>query len=79
MASTSIRLAGLYRDTVIPQARLALESSLASYQTGRVDFLSVLTNFSTVLEYEMSYVDELASSHTAVSRLEETTGTSLVH
>jgi outer membrane protein TolC len=79
MASTSIRLAGLYRDTVIPQARLALESSLASYQTGRVDFLSVLTNFSTVLDYEMNYVDELASFHTAVSRLEEMTGTSLGH
>jgi outer membrane protein TolC len=79
MASASIRLAQMYRDTVLPQARLALESSIASYQNGRVDFLSVLTNFGTVLEYEMSYFDELASYHTAVSRLEETTGTMLVH
>jgi outer membrane protein TolC len=79
MASTSNRLARMYRDTVLPEARLALESSMASYQTGRVDFLSVITNFGTVLEYEMSYVDELASYHTAVSRLEEMTGTPLVH
>jgi outer membrane protein TolC len=79
MAATSVRLARLYRDTVLPQARLALESSMASYQTGRVDFLSVVTNFGTVLEYEMRYVDELASYHTAVSRLEELTGTPLVH
>jgi outer membrane protein, heavy metal efflux system len=79
MASTSVRLARLYRDTVLPQARLALESSMASYQTARVDFLSVLTNFGTVLEYEMSYFEELASYHTAVSRLEEMTGTPLVH
>jgi outer membrane protein, heavy metal efflux system len=79
MASTSLRLARLYRDTVLPQARLALESSMASYQTGTVDFLSVLTNFGTVLEYEMTYFDELASYHTAVSRLEEMTGTPLVH
>ena len=79
MAATSVRLARLYRDTVLPQARLALESSVASYQTGRVDFLSVVTNFGTVLEYEMRYVDELASYHTAVSRLEEMTGTPLVH
>jgi outer membrane protein TolC len=79
MASTAGRLARLYRDTVLPQARLALESSMAGYQTGRVDFLSVVTNFGTVLEYEMRYVDELASYHTAVSRLEETTGTVLVH
>jgi len=79
MASTSVRLARLYRDTVLPQARLALESSMASYQTGAVDFLSVLTNFGTVLEYEMTYFDELASYHTAVSRLEEMTGTVLAH
>jgi outer membrane protein TolC len=79
MASTAARLARMYRDTVLPQARLALESSIASYQSGRVDFLSVVTNFGTVLEYEMSYVEELASFHTAVSRLEEMTGTPLVH
>jgi len=78
-ASTSIRLARLYHETVLPQARLALESSMASYQTGAVDFLSVVTNFATVLEYEMTYFDELASYHTAVSRLEEMTGTPLVH
>ncbi len=77
MASTSARLAQLYQGTVLPQARLALESSMASYQTGAVDFLSVLTNFGTVLQYEMTYLDELASYHTAVSRLEEMTGTPL--
>lgn len=78
IASTAVRLARLYRDTVLPQARLALESSMASYQTGAVDFLSVLTNFGTVLEYEMTYFDELATYHTAVSRLEEMTGTPIV-
>jgi outer membrane protein TolC len=76
---TSARLARLYRETVLPQARLALESSMASYQTGGVDFLSVLTNFGTVLEYELTYFDELASYHVAVSRLEEMTGTALAH
>ena len=79
MASTSVRLARLYQDTVLPQARLALESSMASYQTGAVDFLSVVTNFGTVLEYEMTYFDELASFHTAASRLEEMTGSPIVH
>jgi outer membrane protein, heavy metal efflux system len=79
MASTSLRLARLYRDTVLPQSRLALESSMASYQTGAVDFLSVLTNFGSVLEYEMSYFEELADFHSAVSRLDEMTGTPLAH
>jgi outer membrane protein TolC len=79
MATTAVRLAGLYRETVLPQARLALESSMASYQTGAVDFLSVLTNFGSVLEYELTYFDELVTFHTAVSRLEEMAGTPLVH
>ena len=79
MAATSVRLAHLYRDTVLPQARLALESSLTSYQTGTVDFLSVLTTFGSVLEYEMTYFEELAQFHAAVSRLEEMTGTPIVH
>jgi len=79
MAATSARLATLYRETVLPQARLALESSMASYQTGAVDFLSVLTNFGSVLEYEMTYFEELTAFHVAVSRLEEMTGTALVH
>jgi outer membrane protein TolC len=79
VASTSHRLAQLYRDTVLPQGRLALESSVASYQTGAIDFLSVLTNFGSVLEFEMNYFDELTAFHAAVSRLEEMTGTPLAH
>lgn len=79
MAATSLRLARLYRDTVLPQARLALESSMASYQTGRVDFLSVLTNFGSVLEFEVSYFEELTSFHVAASRIEEMTGAPVAH
>ena len=79
MAATASRLARLYREKVLPQARLALESSLASYQTGRVDFLSVLTNFGTVLEYEITYVDELGAFRAALSRLEEMTGSPLTY
>jgi outer membrane protein TolC len=78
-ATTASSLAALYRDTVLPQARLALESSMASYQTGAVDFLSVLTNFSMVLEYEMTYFEELTTLHQAISRLEEMTGVPIPH
>ncbi|MEK7406184.1 MAG: TolC family protein [Acidobacteriota bacterium] len=74
MAEASSRLVKLYGQTVIPQASLALESSLASYETGAVDFLSVLTNFTSVFEYEMNYYEELASYYVAMSRLEEMAG-----
>ena len=74
MATTSNRLMKLYGQTVIPQASLALESSLATYETGTVDFLSVLTNYVTVVEYEMNYYEELQNYYVALSRLEEMTG-----
>jgi hypothetical protein len=44
-----------------------------------VEFLSVLTNFSSVLDNEMRYFDELASFHIAASRLEEMTGAPIAH
>ena len=78
MADTSSQLADLYGKTVIPQSSLALESSLSSYETGTVDFLSVLTNYVTVVEYEMNYYEELQNFYIALSRLEEMTALSLI-
>lgn len=76
--TTTNRLAELYSDSVLPQARLSLESSLASYQVGRVDFLSVLTNFMTVLSYEISYEEQHARYLQALARLEPLTGLSFI-
>ena len=47
---------------------------MASYQVGTIDFLSLLANFRSVLEYEEEYYKEFASFHEALARLEETTG-----
>jgi outer membrane protein TolC len=74
MAQASSRLMKLYTQTVVPQGNSALESSLATYEAGAVDFLSVLTNFTTVLDYEMNYYDEALNYTLALSRLEEMTG-----
>ena len=73
-ASTARRLIDLYSKAVIPQAKLALESSIASYETGSLDFLSVFTNFQTVVDYELMYHEELMKFHVALARLEEMTG-----
>jgi cobalt-zinc-cadmium efflux system outer membrane protein len=77
MAQTSARLMKLYAQTVVPQGNLALEASLSTYETGTVDFLSVLSNFTMVLDYEMSYYDEALNYALALSRLEEMTGQAL--
>lgn len=79
MADTSHRLVTLYGDSVLPQARLALESSLASYQVGGVDFLTVLTNFVTVLNYEINYEEQNARFHEALARLEPLVGVALTN
>jgi outer membrane protein TolC len=78
LADTSWRLMKLYGQTVVPQASLAVESSLASYETGALDFLSVVTNHITAVEYEMNYHEEMQNYHLALSRLEELTGLSLI-
>lgn len=78
MAETSSQLVQLYGKTVIPQASLALESSLSSYETGSVDFLSVFMNYITVVEYQMNYYEELQNFYLALARLEEMTGRPLV-
>jgi outer membrane protein, heavy metal efflux system len=78
MAETASQLVRLYDQAVIPQARLALESSLSSYETGAVDFLTVFMNYTTVVEYQMNYYDELQNFYLALARLEEMTGRPLV-
>lgn len=74
MVQASAKLMKLYMQTVVLQGNLALESSLSTYETGSVDFLSVLTNFTTVLDYEMNYYDEALNYELALSHLEEMTG-----
>ena len=49
--SSTRRLRTLYRTTVIPQAEAATESSLASYRSGAVDFMTVIDNQMGVNRY----------------------------
>jgi len=74
VAETAHQLAELYENSVLPEARLALESSLASYQAGSLDFLSVFSNLMTVVDNELMYHDEVMQCHMALARLEEMTG-----
>jgi outer membrane protein TolC len=73
-AQAARKLMDLYSEQIVPSTQLALESSLASYQTGKLDFLSVLTNFNTILDYQLAYYEQRAEYLKAVSRLEELMG-----
>lgn len=72
--TSSLHLMTLYSDSVLPQARLALESSLSAYQVGSVDFLTVLTNFNAVLNYEIGYEEQQAQYRLALAGLEPLVG-----
>ena len=76
--TTSQRLMDLYGDSVLPQARLALESSVAAYEVGNVDFLTLLANFITVLNYEISFEEQQARYRQALARLEPLLGTEFI-
>jgi outer membrane protein TolC len=78
LVDASWKLLELYAKTTVPQASLAFESSLSSYEADRVDFLSVLTNYMSVFDYEMNYYEELQNYYISLSQLEEMTGTGLV-
>ena len=74
LAKSSEQLLKLYSQAIVPQSALALESSMASYQVGAVDFLTILTNFTVVLDYEVSYYRELANYQMALVNLEPLVG-----
>ncbi len=73
-AEAALKLMDLYSKQVVPQSELALKSSLASYEGGEVDFLTVLSNFTTIREYQMSYFEQRSEYLKALSGLEELTG-----
>ncbi len=77
MARASEALADLYAKAIVPQSTLALESALASYEVGAVDFLTMLNNFTTVLDYETNYYQELTNYQKALARIEPIVGMSL--
>jgi outer membrane protein TolC len=74
VAATAGKLIDLYEKSVIPEARLALESSIASYQTGALDFLPVFSNFMNVVDYELMSHEESMKLDVALAKLEELTG-----
>ena len=73
-AQRAERLIKLLRDAIIPQASLALESALAGYAVGKVDFLTLLNSLLTLQESELELHGEMVEHEKALARLEETVG-----
>jgi hypothetical protein len=50
---------------------------MSAYQVGNVDFLTILSNFTTVLDYQVEYYREVANYNIALARLEPLVGVEL--
>ncbi len=74
MAVNADKMMDLYSKAILPQAELALQSAQSSYSVGSVDFLTVVTNFTTINGYEIDNVRQLADYETALARIEALTG-----
>jgi cobalt-zinc-cadmium efflux system outer membrane protein len=64
----------LYRGSIVPQARAAVQASLSSYRVGRVTFMTLVDNQMTVNRYETETYRLLADYHQAVGELEALLG-----
>ncbi len=71
------RLAKLLETAILPQAALALESSMAGYAVGKVNFLTMLDNVLTLQQDELDLHREKTDHEIAIARLEEVVGMAL--
>ena len=64
----------LYRGSIVPQARAAVQASLSSYRVGRVTFMTLVDNQMTVNRYETETYRLLADYSQAMGELEALVG-----
>jgi len=76
-ATTSEKLAKLYSSAIVPQANLTLNSAIANYQVGKIDFLQLTDSSLALLEYELKYYESMIEFHKALAQLEVLVGVDL--
>jgi len=73
----SSKLIKLIKTGIIPQARQSLESALAAYSVDKVDFLTLIDNQVTLLNWEIKYHRELTDYEQNLAMLENLVGKEL--
>lgn len=67
-------LIDLLQTGIIPQARLTLDASIAAYKVDKTDFLNLLDNIRTLLEFQIKYYERLTDYQKAIAELEPLIG-----
>jgi cobalt-zinc-cadmium efflux system outer membrane protein len=74
---TNQNLVQLYKNTVIPQARQTLETTIIAYQTGRSMFLWLIDIYRTLLNAQLSYHQSVMDFMKSQVELERAVGLSM--
>ena len=76
-AQTAAELVNLFTQTHVPQAEQALASSRIAYQTGKVDFLSLIDSLRVVEQVHAEHIAAAADFEKAYAELERAVGQGL--
>jgi outer membrane protein TolC len=76
IAEQNRRSAGLFDTTILPQARLSVESALASYRVGRAELLTLLDSQMSLYGYGIGRAVAAASFNKALAEIDLLTGAS---
>jgi outer membrane protein, heavy metal efflux system len=75
IAEQSRKSVELFDTSILPQARLAVESALASYRVNRVDLLALLDSQMSLYSYGIGRAASVAGLHKAAAEIDLITGT----
>jgi cobalt-zinc-cadmium efflux system outer membrane protein len=78
IAQQTAEMLRINREGSIPQARAGFQAGLAAYRNNRQDFQAVLSSYLDILRLEQENWQSLADHETALARLEQMTGLSLL-
>jgi cobalt-zinc-cadmium efflux system outer membrane protein len=71
------QLITLYKTTIIPQAHQTLDSARVNYQTGKVEFLTLLDAERALRDFQLEYYRTLTAFEQRMADLERAVGTDL--
>ena len=73
-AVAGTRQIAAYRNSILPQARQALNSSQVGYQTGKADFLMLIDSYRTLVDFTKEYFMTRMRFEQTVAELERAVG-----
>lgn len=75
--NSNIQLLALYQNGILMQASQSVQSALAAYQVDKVDFLTLVNNQVSLLNYELDYYRILSDYYKNIAELEALVGNRL--